>query len=33
MFFQVLDDKEQNFLELLDNDSKSIELLISKGGS
>ena len=30
--FQASDDKEQNFLELLDDDSKPIELLISKGG-
>jgi len=33
MFFQVLDNKEQNFLKLLDNDSKPIKLLISKSGS
>jgi len=32
MSFQALDDKEQNFLELLDDDSKLIEPSISKGG-
>ena len=32
MSFQASDDKEQNFLELLDDNSKPIELLISKGG-
>jgi len=33
MHFQALDDKGQHFLELLDDDSKPIELLISKGGT
>jgi len=33
MHFQALDDKEQHFLELLDDDSKPIEPLISKGGT
>ena len=32
MSFQALDTKGYNFLELLDEDSKSIELYISKGG-
>ena len=32
MSFQALDDKEQKFLELLDDDSKLIEPYISKGG-
>jgi len=32
MSFQVLDDKEQKFLELLDDDSKLIEPSISKDG-
>ena len=32
MSFQALDDKGQNFLELLDKDLKPIELSISKGG-
>ena len=33
MHFQALDDKGQHFLELLDDDSKPIEPLISKGGT
>jgi len=32
MSFQALDNKECNFLELLDNDLKSVEPLISDGG-